>query len=325
MSHSVKVVITGGAGQIAYAVAPRIANGDMLGHETHIRLYLLDVEFAAKALQGVVAELHDCAFPLLDEVVGTCDSREAFAGANIVVACGGFPRKPGMERKELLDKNKSIFQAQGAVIGEVAAPDCRVLVVANPANTNALALIRAASGTLKPSQVTALTRLDHNRACSLLARKAGAQVSDVCNVAVWGNHSGTMVIDVDHASIAGVAVREAVKDDAFIDGDFLTEVRGRGGRIAELRGLSSAMSAAQAIVEHIHDWSLGTAEGVHVSMAVYSDGNPYSVPDGLVYSFPCTCANGNWSIVPGLTISPETQEKLEATTKDLINERSEIE
>jgi malate dehydrogenase len=318
---TVKVVVTGAAGQIGYAIVPLIARGDMLGPKTHVELHLLDIEPALKALAGVAAELEDCAFPLLDRVVITVDPAVAFEGVSVAILCGAFPRKPGMERKDLLAMNAKIFKAQGEAIAAHAAPGCRVLVVGNPANTNGLILLKSAQGKLDPRHVTAMTRLDHNRALSLVARKAGVHVSQVRNAIIWGNHSTTQVPDVDNAAVNTAPARQAIRDDEFVDGEFMKVVQNRGAEILQLRGLSSAMSAAKAAVDHVHDWILGTPEGVFVSMGVYSTGNPYGVPDDLIFSFPCTCASGEWTIVPDKLHSEVTKQRVEVTTAELLDEK----
>lgn len=320
--HVLRVAVTGAAGQIGYALVPQIARGLMFGPEQKVELALLEVEPAQKALRGVAMELEDCAFTSLTNVVCTSDPRVAFAGADVCVMCGSFPRKEGMERKELLQINAKIFREQGKVIGEVAAKHCRVLVVGNPANTNALLLALAADGTLDPRQVSALTRLDHNRALGMAARKVGASVK---NVIIWGNHSSTQVPDVNSAVVddAGASVREAAADDAFFDGEFITAVQQRGAEIIKARGLSSAASAAKAIVDHVHDWIVGTPEGTFVSMAVWSNGNPYGVPDNLIYSFPVTCKAGQWAIVPNLSVSDAVRERMGISTAELEQERDQ--
>ncbi|CAD2218712.1 malate dehydrogenase [Angomonas deanei] len=228
-----------------------------------------------------------------------------------------------MERKDLLEMNKKIFSAQGAAMAEVATDDCRVLVVGNPANTNALILLKSSNGKLKPRNVTAMTRLDHNRSLSLLAEKAGVHVKEVRNAIIWGNHSSTQVPDVNSATIDGKPARETLKDDAFLDGPFMKQVQQRGGEIIKLRGLSSAMSAAKAAVDHVHDWVLGTAEGTHVSMGVYSTGNSYGVPDDLIYSFPCTCKDGEWTIVDGVNVTPAIQNLMELSATELQEEKEQ--
>ena len=317
-----KVAITGAAGQIGYALTPLIARGLMLGADQKVELRLLEVEQAQGALNGVAMELDDCAFGTLVNVVCTSDPRVAFAGADVAIMCGAFPRKQGMERKDLLQMNAKIFTEQGKIIGEVAAKHCRVLVVGNPANTNALLLATAAAGSIDPRQVTALTRLDHNRAQAMAAKKVGAPVR---NVIIWGNHSGTQVPDVNSAVLEadGASVRKIANDDAYFDGDFIPAVQQSGAEIIKLRGLSSAASAAKAIVDHVHDWILGTPANTFVSMAVWSNGNSYGVPEGLIYSFPVTCANGGWTIVDQLTISDDVRKRMQATTDELVDERQQ--
>nr|CCC95698.1 unnamed protein product [Trypanosoma congolense IL3000] len=324
MSKATKrVVVTGAAGQIGCSLLPLIASGRMLGPEQSVQLQLLDIEPALKALEGIRAELMDCAFPLLSGVVITHEPKVAFDKADVAILCGAFPRKPGMERKDLLQTNAKIFAEQGRVLGEVASPNCRVCVVGNPANTNALVLLRESKGKLNPRYVTALTRLDHNRATAQVAERSKACVENVKNCIIWGNHSGTQVPDVNSALVGGSPARAAVKDDAFLDGEFITLVQQRGAEIMKLRGLSSALSAAKAIVDHVHDWMLGTPAGTHVSMAVYSDGNPYNVPGGLIFSFPVTCADGEWKIVEGLSITSAIAERLKVTIAELEEEREQ--
>lgn len=319
--HVLKVAISGAAGQIGYSLVPLIARGLMFGPTQKVELALLEVEAAQKALQGVAMELDDCALDTLASVVCTSEPNVAFAAADVVILCGAFPRKQGMERKDLLQINAKIFSEQGGVIAAVAAKHVRVLVVGNPANTNALLLAFAADGSIDPRQVTALTRLDHNRAVALASRKTGAPVK---NVIIWGNHSGTQVPDVNSATIAdGTAVRAAAGDDAFFNDEFITTVQQRGAAIINARGLSSAASAAKAIVDHVHDWIVGTPEGTFVSMAVWSNGNPYGVPENLIFSFPVTCKAGQWTIVGGLTISELIQSRIAATTAELVDERTQ--
>lgn len=318
------VAITGAAGQIGYSLVPLIARGTMLGPNQKVELRLLDVEPALKVLEGVRAEIQDCAFPLVANIVITFDAREAFQGADIAILCGAFPRKPGMERKDLLLTNAKIFSEQGSILGEVASPHCRVLVVGNPANTNALLLASAAkSKGIDPRNVSALTRLDHNRAVYQVAHRAKAPVETVRNVIIWGNHSGTQVPDVNSALVGSTPARQAANDDAFFDGEFLSTVQQRGAEVMKLRGLSSAASAAKAIVDHVADWILGTPAGTFVSMAVLSDGNPYGIPEGLMFSFPVTCSAGTWAIQGGLTITDAVKTLVEATTAELLDERSQ--
>lgn len=311
------VVVTGAAGQIGYALLPQIARGNMLGPNQKVELRLLEVEFGMKALGGCVLELEDCSFPLLVNVVSTSDPREAFKGADVAVMCGAFPRKQGMERKDLLEKNAGIFLEQGAIMKEVASPDIRVVVVGNPANTNALLLANGASGTIDQKNITALTRLDHNRAVSKAQSLTGKTVRDVT---IWGNHSGTQVPSVEHAVADGAPVKGLCPEGSF-GADFIKTIQQRGAAIIEARGASSAASASKAIVDHVHDWVLGTPEGETVSMSVCSTGNPYGVPDGLVYSFPVTCKDGEWTIKAGLLISAELQALMDITTKELMDER----
>lgn len=319
--HVLRVAVTGAAGQIGYALLPSIARGLMFGADQKVELALLEVEPAQNALRGVAMELEDCAFPTLANVVCTSDPRVAFANADVAVMCGAFPRKDGMERKDLLQMNAKIFSEQGKVIGDVAAKHCRVVVVGNPANTNALLLALAADGSIDPRQVTALTRLDHNRAMAMASAKAGSPAK---NVIIWGNHSGTQVPDVNSAVVAdGAPLRDIAKDDAFFDGDFIPAVQQRGAAVIKARGLSSAASAAKAIVDHVHDWIVGTPEGSFVSMAVWSNGNPYGVPENLIYSFPVTCQGGQWTIVPGLKISEPIAQRMQATTAELEEERAQ--
>ncbi|KEG14782.1 cytosolic malate dehydrogenase [Trypanosoma grayi] len=317
------VAVTGAAGQIGYALLPYIASGRMLGPSQHVQLNLLDIEPAMKALEGVQAELVDCGYTLLDKVVITSDQKVAFKNVDVAILCGSFPRKAGMERKDLLQINAKIFAEQGRVLGEVAAPDCHVCVVGNPANTNALILLQASQGKLKPTNVTALTRLDHNRATALLAARADASVEGVKNCIIWGNHSGTQVPDINSARVKGKPARAALEPGAFRDDEFIATVQQRGAEIIKLRGLSSALSAAKAITDHVHDWMLGTPEGTHVSMAVCSDNNPYGVPAGLIFSFPVTCSAGRWQIVKDIYISPAVADRIKATTAELVDERSQ--
>jgi malate dehydrogenase len=317
----VRVTITGAAGQIGYSLCPLVARGAMLGPQQLVELRLLDVEQALKALDGLRAELQDCASPQLTDVVVTSDPAVAFAEADVIILCGAFPRKPGMERGDLLTINAKIFREQGSIIASVASPHCRILVVGNPANTNALLLSEAAKAKIDPRNVTALTRLDHNRALAQVAAKVGQPVDSVTNVVIWGNHSGTQVPDVNSAVAGTTSVRKLANDDQFFDTTFIQTVQQRGAEIMKLRGLSSAASAAKAIVDHVRDWIVGTPAGVFVSMAVISDGNPYGVRPGLMFSFPVTCRNGNWKIVEGLHWSPFVAGLIEKTTTELSEER----
>lgn len=317
-----KVVVTGAAGQIGYSILPLIARGNLLGPDQHIELHLLEVEPAMKALKGVEAELHDCAFPLLDKIMLTSDARVAFKGAHIAILCGSFPRKPGMERADLLQTNSKIFSAQGAAIAEVADSNIRVLVVGNPANTNALILLKATNGKVKPENITAMTRLDHNRSLSQIALHANVPVASVRNAIIWGNHSSTQVPDIESATVDGKPAISFIKDSFVSDGSFVKKVQTRGAEIIELRGLSSAMSAAKAAVDHVHDWVLGTPQGTYVSMAVLSTGNPYGIPSDLIFSFPCTCKDGKWTIVPNLKHTEDVKKRIAATVAELQEEKS---
>ncbi|RYQ91789.1 hypothetical protein Ahy_B09g097821 isoform A [Arachis hypogaea] len=300
----VRVLVTGAAGQIGYALVPMIARGVMLGADQPVILHMLDIPPAAEALNGVKMELVDAAFPLLKGVVATTDVVEACTGVNIAVMVGGFPRKEGMERKDVMSKNVSIYKSQASALEKHAAANCKVLVVANPANTNAL-ILKEFAPSIPEKNISCLTRLDHNRALGQISERLNVQVSDVKNVIIWGNHSSTQYPDVNHATVrtpAGEkAVRELVADDAWLNGEFITTVQQRGAAIIKARKLSSALSAASAACDHIRDWVLGTPEGTWVSMGVYSDGS-YNVPAGLIYSFPVYCQNGEWKIVQGLTI-----------------------
>jgi malate dehydrogenase len=314
------VAVTGAAGQIGYSLAPLIASGQMFGPTQRVALRLLDMPQAATVLGAVEMELDDGAYPLLESVTLCTDQEQAFIGCDAAIFCGAFPRKQGMERKDLLLINAGIFKAQGEVLKRTAKPHCRVLVVGNPANTNAL-ILAAAQGAdgLSANQITALTRLDHNRATTMARKRCGGAA--VQNVTIWGNHSGTQVPDVNGAVVAGgQSVREAANADAFFDGEFFPEVQQRGAAVIKARGLSSAMSAARAISDHMHDWIVGTAPGVHVSMAVSSNGNSYGVPEGLIFSFPCTAAHGEWKIVDGLKWTPLIAEKMKATIAELQEE-----
>lgn len=316
----VRVLVTGAAGQIGYALVPMIARGVMLGSDQPVILHMLDIPPAAEALNGVKMELIDAAFPLLKGVVATTDVAEACAGVNVAVMVGGFPRKEGMERKDVMSKNVSIYKAQASALEQHAAPNCKVLVVANPANTNAL-ILKEFAPSIPASNVTCLTRLDHNRALGQISERLNVPVSDVKNVIIWGNHSSTQYPDVNHATAGGKPVRELVKDDEWLNGEFITTVQQRGAAIIKARKLSSALSAASAACDHIRDWVLGTPEGTWVSMGVYSDGS-YNVPAGLIYSFPVTCKNGEWTIVQGLPIDEFSRKKMDSTAEELSEEKA---
>lgn len=324
MSSPVRVSITGAAGQIGYALVFRIASGQMFGQDTPVELRLLEITPALPALEGVAMELEDCAFPLLSGIELTDSADAAFDGANVACLVGAKPRGPGMERADLLRDNGAIFTTQGRALNN-AASDVRVAVVGNPANTNALITAANAEG-VDRERITAMVRLDQNRAMSQLARKAGVAVSEVSNLAVWGNHSPTMVPDFDNARIGGRPATEVITDRAWLEGEFLTTVQERGKAIIDARGSSSAASAANALVDHVRDWCGGTPtpEGDWVSMAVPSDGS-YGVPDGLISGFPVTTDGaGSYRIVQGLTLSDFTRSKLEATVAELEEERSAV-
>eukprot|EP00252_Welwitschia_mirabilis_P021814 TRINITY_DN570_c0_g1_i1.p1 TRINITY_DN570_c0_g1~~TRINITY_DN570_c0_g1_i1.p1 ORF type:complete len:353 (-),score=66.78 TRINITY_DN570_c0_g1_i1:319-1377(-) len=320
----VRVLVTGAAGQIGYALVPMIARGIMLGPDQPVILHMLDISPAAEALNGVKMELIDAAFPLLKGVVATTDVVEACSGVNIAVMVGGFPRKEGMERKDVMSKNVSIYKAQASALEQHAAPNCKVLVVANPANTNAL-ILKEFAPSIPDKNITCLTRLDHNRALGQVSERLNVPVSNVKNVIIWGNHSSTQYPDVNHAVVVTQSgekpVRGLVADDAWLNGEFITTVQQRGAAIIKARKLSSALSAASAACDHIRDWVLGTPKGTWVSMGVYSDGS-YNVPSGLIYSYPVTCENGEWSIVKGLSIDEFSRKKLDATANELVEEKA---
>lgn len=320
----IHVLVTGAAGQIGYALVPMIARGVMFGLDQPVVLHMLDIEPAAEALNGVKMELVDAAFPLLKGVVATTDVVEACTGVNVAVMVGGFPRKEGMERKDVMSKNVSIYKSQASALEKHAAANCKVLVVANPANTNAL-ILKEFAPSIPKENITCLTRLDHNRALGQISERLSVHVSEVKNVIIWGNHSSTQYPDVNHATIKTPAgekpVRELVGNDEWLNGEFITTVQQRGAAIIKARKFSSALSAASAACDHIRDWVLGTPEGTWVSMGVYSDGS-YNVPAGLIYSFPVTCKNGEWSIVQDLPIDELSRKKMDATAQELAEEKA---
>lgn len=320
----VRVLVTGAAGQIGYALVPMIARGIMLGPDQPIILHLLDIEPAAEALNGVKMELIDAAFPLLRDVIATTDVMEACEGVNFAIMLGGFPRKEGMERKDVMSKNVSIYKAQASALEHHAADNCKVLVVANPANTNGL-ILKEFAPSIPVNNITCLTMLDHNRALSQIAEKLKIHTSDVNNVIIWGNHSSTLYPDVNHATVTSTDgkkhVRELVADDHWLNNEFITTVQQRGTAIIKARKLSSALSAASAACDHIRSWVLGTNKGTWVSMGVYSDGS-YGIQPGLIYSFPVTCKDGQWSVVQGLKIDDFSRAKMDATEKELIEEKA---
>jgi malate dehydrogenase len=318
----VRVAVTGAAGQIGYSLIFRIASGAMLGPDTRVILQLLEVTPALGALSGVKMELDDCAFPLLDGVVCTDDANVAFGDADVALLVGAMPRKDGMERKDLLSANGGIFKPQGQAIAKNAKKDIKVLVVGNPANTNALIALNNAAG-IDPRQFTAMTRLDHNRAMSQLAMRVNRPVSSIKKMTVWGNHSTTQYPDLSHCEVDGKPAKSLVNDDAWINDTFIPTVAKRGAAVIKARGASSAASAANAAVDHIRSWALGTAPGDWVSMSVPSDGS-YGVPEGLVSSFPCTCAGGNYQIVKGLEIDAYSRAKIDASVAELQEERDAV-
>ncbi|HCI87818.1 MAG TPA: malate dehydrogenase [Gammaproteobacteria bacterium] len=320
MKDPVRVTITGAAGQIGYALLFRVASGAMLGNDQPVILQLLEITPALDAVKGVVMELDDCAFPLLQDVVYTDDANVAFKDTDYALLVGSRPRGPGMERKDLLEANAKIFSEQGAAINAAASRDVKVLVVGNPANTNALIAYRNAPD-LNPGQFTAMTRLDHNRAISQLAAKTGKHNTEVEGMIIWGNHSATQYPDIHHCSVAGEAAMGLVDQDWTVN-DFIPTVQQRGAAIIKARGASSAASAANAAIEHMRDWALGT-DGKTVSMGIHSDGS-YGVAEGLIYSFPVTCDRGNYSIVQGLAVNEFSQDLMDKTEQELKEERDAI-
>jgi malate dehydrogenase len=323
MKDPVRVAVTGAAGQIGYALLFRIASGQMLGDDQPVVLHLLEIPQVVGALEGVRMELDDCAFPLLSGVVCTDDAARAFEGVNYALLVGAMPRKEGMERADLLEANGKIFTVQGQALSAAAADDVRVLVVGNPANTNALIAQRNAAS-IPAERFTAMTRLDHNRALAQLAAKAGVPVSEVTTMTIWGNHSTTQYPDVFHARVAGKPAWEMVgEDQAWLESDFIPTVQQRGAAVIKARGSSSAASAAHAAVSHVRSWARGTPEGDWVSMAVPSDGS-YDVAEGLISSFPCTCRDGRYEIVSGLELDPFSRSRIDASVAELAGERDTV-
>ncbi|MDP9822190.1 malate dehydrogenase [Nocardioides massiliensis] len=318
----VKVAVTGAAGQIGYSLLFRIANGDLLGPDVPVQLQLLEITPALKALEGVVMELDDCAFPTLAGVEIGDDPTKIFDGANLALLVGARPRGPGMERGDLLEANGAIFTAQGKALNEVAADDVRIGVTGNPANTNALIAMHNAPD-IPQSRFSALTRLDHNRAISQLAAKTGATVREIKKMTIWGNHSATQYPDLFHAEVGGKNAAELVNDQAWLENDFIPTVAKRGAAIIDARGSSSAASAASATIDAARDWLKGTPEGDWVSMAVVSDGS-YDIPEGLIYSYPVTTSGGDWEIVQGLEIDDFSRAKMDATAAELVEERDAV-
>lgn len=318
----IRVAVTGAAGQIGYSLLFRIASGAMLGEDQPVALQLLEITPALDALKGVAMELEDCAFPLLTEIVQTDDPDVAFGDAGVALLVGAMPRKAGMERSDLLTANGGIFKPQGQALGRSAAKDVKVLVVGNPANTNALIAMNNAEG-LEPGRFTAMMRLDHNRAKAQLAAKLGVPVAEVKKMTVWGNHSTTQYPDLFHAEVGGRNAAEAVGDQTWLEDDFIPTVAKRGAAIIEARGASSAASAANAAIDHIRDWHLGTPDGDWVSMAIPSDGS-YGVPEGLMSSFPCVCRDGKYEIVQGLEIDEFSRGRIDASVAELSEERDAV-
>jgi malate dehydrogenase len=318
----VNVTVTGAAGQIGYALLFRIASGHLLGPDTPVKLRLLEIAPALKAAEGTAMELDDCAFPLLHGIDITDDATRAFDGTNVALLVGARPRAKGMERGDLLEANGGIFKPQGEAINAGAADDIRVLVVGNPANTNAL-IAQAHAPDVPAERFTAMTRLDHNRAISQLANKLQVSVSDIKKLTIWGNHSATQYPDVFHAEVAGKNAAEAVDDEVWLRDTFIPTVAKRGAAIIEARGASSAASAANAAIDHVHTWVNGTAEGDWTSMAIPSDGS-YGVPEGLISSFPVTVKDGAYSIVQGLEINDFSRERIDVSVQELSDERDAV-
>ncbi|MBE0465428.1 malate dehydrogenase [Halomonas sp. FME20] len=320
MKDPVRIAITGGAGQISYSLIFRIAAGDMLGPDQPVILQLLEIPQAMDALGGVVMEVNDCAFPLVQDIVATDDPNVAFKDADFALLVGARPRGPGMERKDLLEANAAIFSVQGKALNDHASRDVKVLVVGNPANTNAL-IASANAPDLDKGQFTAMTRLDHNRALTQLAQKTGKHVTDIENMIIWGNHSATQYPDIAQCKVDGKAATDLVERDWY-ENDFIPTVQQRGAAIIKARGASSAASAASSAIDHVRDWALGT-DGI-VSMAIPSDGS-YGIEEGIIYSYPVRCQGGKYEIVQGFELDEFSQEKMKATEKELREERAAVE
>jgi malate dehydrogenase len=318
----VNVTVTGAAGQIGYAILFRIASGQMLGSDTHVKLRLLEIPDAVKAAEGTAMELDDCAFPLLDGVDIFDDPKPAFDGCNIALLVGARPRTKGMERSDLLEANGGIFKPQGEAINDGAAGDVRVLVVGNPANTNCLIAWQHAPDVPR-DRFSSMMRLDHNRAVAQLAKKTEAPVSEITNMTVWGNHSTTQYPDLVHAKVGGISAWDAVGDEAWVADEFIPTIAKRGAAVIEARGASSAASAATAAIDHVRDWVRGTAEGDWASMAVPSDG-AYGVAEGLVCGYPCRCSGGEYEIVEGLEIDDFSRQRIDASVDELKEERDAV-
>ena len=322
MKTPVRVAVTGAAGQIGYSLLFRIASGQMLGEDQPVVLQLLDITPAMDALRGVAMELEDCAFPLLSDIVCTDDPNVAFGDISYALLVGARPRSKGMERKDLLEANGGIFKPQGEALSNNAAKDVKILVVGNPANTNALIAMNNAPN-IPNERFTAMTRLDHNRAMAQLATKTGTTVNDITKMTIWGNHSATQYPDLFHAEVKGQNAAALVGDQAWLENDFIPTVQQRGAAIIEARGLSSAASAANAAIDHMRTWALGSAKGDWVSMAIPSDGS-YGVAEGLISSFPVTCSGGTYEIVQGLDIDEFSRGRIDASVAELAEERDAV-
>ena len=318
----VRVAVTGAAGQIGYAILFRIASGQLLGPDTPVHLSLLEIPAALKAVEGTAMEIDDCAFPLVAGVDITDDPNKAFDGASVALLIGARPRTKGMERSDLLEANGGIFKPQGKALNDHAASDIRVLVVGNPANTNCL-IAKSHAPDIPAERFTSMMRLDHNRAIAQLASKAGATVSDITNMTVWGNHSPTQYPDIFHAKVKGQNAAEVVDDQEWLENDFLPTVQKRGAAVIEARGASSAASAANAAVDHVHDWVMGTSDGDWVSMGIPSDGS-YGIEEGVIFGYPVTCSGGSYEIVQGLDLNEFSQSRLDVTVNELKDERDTV-
>ncbi len=318
----VRVAVTGAAGQIGYAILFRIASGQLLGPDTPVHLSLLEIPAALKAVEGTAMEIDDCAFPLVAGVDITDDPNKAFDGASVALLIGARPRTKGMERSDLLEANGGIFKPQGKALNDHAASDIRVLVVGNPANTNCL-IAKSHAPDIPAERFTSMMRLDHNRAIAQLASKAGATVSDITNMTVWGNHSPTQYPDIFHAKVKGQNAAEVVDDQDWLESDFLPTVQKRGAAVIEARGASSAASAANAAVGHVRDWVMGTPDGDWVSMGIPSDGS-YGIEEGVIFGYPVTCSGGSYEIVQGLDLNDFSQSRLDVTVNELKDERDTV-
>lgn len=322
MNAPIRITVTGAAGQISYAALFRIANGMMLGQGQPIILQLLDLPQAQSMLRGVMMELEDCAFPLLQQIVITDDPKVAFRDTEVALLIGSRPRSKGMERKDLLEANGAIFSEQGKLLNEYAARHVKVLVVGNPANTNALIAMKNAPD-LDPHNFTSMMRLDHNRAIAQIAKKLYQPIQDIKKMIIWGNHSGTQYPDLDHTEIRGKLVRELLPDQDWVEREFIPVVQNRGAAVIEARGLSSAASAANAVIYHMHDWMLGSHHNNWVTMGVPSDGS-YGIPEGVIYGFPVRCKNGQYQIVQNLSISELGRKHMEDSYRELVEEREHV-